>query len=360
MNGRVGVLSGRHLIRVAAVLCGVLLLSRGSSAQALLNALFERYADALRQETHIPGISAAIVRSGQVDWDRGFGHQDVERSIAASPETPYPVGALMQNFTAILLGTCAERGALDIDASIRTWAPSFADNASIRQVLAHASEPSREFRYDLNRYAALTAVAQACSDKAFRASTADVVLEKLGMASSVPGADLVDPDHPARELFDERRLERYDDVVRRMALPYRVDRSSGRATRADVSPQGLNASTGLISTVRDLARFDGALDDESLLRNSSLEIAWSQARFGSATLPTGLGWFVQYYNGEKLVWQFSQASDVYSGIVLKVPGRRLTLILLANSNGLSSGLNLEQGDITASPFVKIFLRLFVD
>jgi CubicO group peptidase (beta-lactamase class C family) len=145
-----------------------------------------------------------------------------------------------------------------------------------------------------------------------------------------------------------------------MALPYRVDRSSGRATRADVSPQGLNASTGLVSTVRDLARFDGALDDESLLRNSSLEIAWSQARFGGAALPTGLGWFVQMYNGEKLVWQFSQASDVYSGIVVKIPGRRLTLILLANSNGLASGLNLEQGDITASPFVKVFLRLFVD
>jgi hypothetical protein len=33
--------------------------------------------------------------------------------------------------------------------------------------------------------------------------------------------------------------------------------------------------------------------------------------------------------------------------------------MLANSDGLSTGANLEQGDVTASPFVKIFLRLFV-
>jgi hypothetical protein len=41
-----------------------------------------------------------------------------------------------------------------------------------------------------------------------------------------------------------------------------------------------------------------------------------------------------------------------------MPARRLTLIMLANSDGLSTGANLEQGDVTASPFVKIFLRLF--
>jgi hypothetical protein len=33
--------------------------------------------------------------------------------------------------------------------------------------------------------------------------------------------------------------------------------------------------------------------------------------------------------------------------------------MLANSDGLSTGANLEHGDVTTSPFVKIFLRLFV-
>ena len=39
--------------------------------------------------------------------------------------------------------------------------------------------------------------------------------------------------------------------------------------------------------------------------------------------------------------------------------RDLTLILLSNSDGLAAGYGLERGDVGASPFVKIFLRLFL-
>ena len=75
-------------------------------------------------------------------------------------------------------------------------------------------------------------------------------------------------------------------------------------------------------------------------------------------LPTGLGWFIQPWQGERLIWQFSLTADAYSSLILKMPDRQLTLILLANSDGLSTGANLEQGDVTNSPFVRVFLRLF--
>jgi CubicO group peptidase (beta-lactamase class C family) len=121
----------------------------------------------------------------------------------------------------------------------------------------------------------------------------------------------------------------------------------------------LNAAEGLVSTARDLARFDSALDDAVLLRPETLRIAWSPSNFTGSPLPTGLGWFVQNYQGERLIWHFSHVPDAYSALILKMPARRTTLIMLANSDGLSTGANLEQGDVTASPFVKIFLRLFV-
>jgi CubicO group peptidase (beta-lactamase class C family) len=229
----------------------------------------------------------------------------------------------------------------------------------VRQILAHASDASKAFKYDPARFAALVAVAEACGNKRLRVGAADAVLERLGMTASVPGADLADASNPDREQFDDTRLQRYGDVVRRMALPYRVDRNNGRATRMDIVAQPLDAATGLVSTVRDLARFDAALDDAVLLRAGTLTTAWTPADFGNGPLPTGLGWFVQNYQGERLIWQFSQASDAYSAIILKVPSRHLTLILLANSNGLASGVELEKGDVTVSPFVKIFLRLFV-
>ncbi len=37
----------------------------------------------------------------------------------------------------------------------------------------------------------------------------------------------------------------------------------------------------------------------------------------------------------------------------------MTLVLAANSDGLAKGVGLENGDITSSPFGKLFLGLFV-
>lgn len=346
----------RLLRALALALCAVLALSVQGSGQVLSYTLFERYLDSLRQQTGIPGLSAAIVRGGRVDWERGFGQQDVERNVAATADTPYPIGDLTQTMAVVLLGQCAEQGALNIDEPMSRWISDFpAAGASVRQVLAHATEG--QFSYDPGRYAALTAVAQACNPKPFRVNLADTILERLGMAASVPGQDLASPANAFRELFEPGRLERYEAVVNRIALPYRVDRNL-RATRSDYTPHALSTADGMVSTVRDLARFDGALDDAILLRPETLGTAWTPSSVAGTTLPTGLGWFVQDYQNERIIWHFSHIPNAYSALIMKMPARSLTLILLANSDGLSTGANLEQGDVTASPFVKIFLRLF--
>jgi CubicO group peptidase (beta-lactamase class C family) len=331
-------------------------------AQSLAFSLFERYLDSLRQQAGIPGLSAAIVQERRIVWEAGFGHQDVEASLPARPDTPYPVLGLTETLTVVLLGQCVERGRLNVDESIRQWAPQIPEpGATVRHVLAHASDGAMRggFAYDPSRYASLTAVAESCSQEAFRRVSADELLDRLGMADSVPGLDLGNPSSPARQLFPSDRVNRYEAVLRRLAPPYRTDRN-GRPTRSEFAAQGLDAASGLVSTVRDLARYDAALDDGVLLRRDLLDLAWQNARSSSgSTLPTGLGWFVQAYNGERLVWHFGEASGAYSSLILKVPGRGLTLILLANSDGLSASFSLASGDVTRSLFATLFLRTFL-
>jgi hypothetical protein len=46
-------------------------------------------------------------------------------------------------------------------------------------------------------------------------------------------------------------------------------------------------------------------------------------------------------------------------LYLKVPDRQLTLILLGTSGGVSELFGLADGDVTASPFARAFLRMFV-
>jgi CubicO group peptidase (beta-lactamase class C family) len=347
-----------HRLRVVAIVaCLSLALATPGSGQALLYSLFERYVDSLRQQTGIPGLSVVIVKDGQIGWERGFGAQDLERNVLAAPDTPYVVGGLTQTLTAVLLGACAEQGRLNIDAPISQWAPDFpAPQATVRHVLSHASDGGA-FEYDEDRFARLSAVFPACTPKPFREHLSDSILERLGMAGSVPGQDLAAPGADDRESFEPAQLSRYADVLARLAVPYRVDRS-GRATRSDYRFSGLTAADGLVTTARDVARFDAALDDLALLRRETLNAAWTQANYTGTPLPTGLGWFVQNYQSEHIIWQFGAVSDAYSALILKMPARRLTLIMLANSDGLSTGANLKSGDVTQSPFVKIFLRLF--
>ena len=75
--------------------------------------------------------------------------------------------------------------------------------------------------------------------------------------------------------------------------------------------------------------------------------------------PTGLGWFVQNYRGTPVIWQFGLIDNAYSAMIVKVPSRRATMILLANSDGLAIPFQLDAGDVTRSPFALVLLKMLL-
>jgi hypothetical protein len=46
-------------------------------------------------------------------------------------------------------------------------------------------------------------------------------------------------------------------------------------------------------------------------------------------------------------------------MIVKIPSRRVTMILLANSDGLVNSFQLEAGDVTRSPFASVLLRMLL-
>jgi CubicO group peptidase (beta-lactamase class C family) len=351
----------RPLRAGAVVLLAAVAVSPRPAAQGLPVALFHDYLEALREQTGIPGISYAIVQGGREQAD-GLGKQDVENSIAARADTPYLIGGLTQSFAAIVLGQCVERAALDVDQPIRRFTNAIPESsARVLHVLAHTSNgaPGESYRYDLDRYGALASVAEQCAERAFHTSVAADIFERLGMRDSVPGRNLAALAQIDNRYFADGRLREYEGVLQRLAAPYRVERS-GRASRSVYPADSLTAGTGLVSTARDLARFEMALDANDLVRPELLAAAWTNATTTSGSpVPVGLGWFVQNHNGHRLIWQFGSLPDAGSSLVIKVPSRGLTLILLANSDGLATNGTLAAGDVTASLYAKLFLRLFL-
>ena len=336
---------------VASLAVAVLASPTHAQNPSLPVALFERYLESLRQQAGIPGLSAAIVQNGQLVWENGFGYQDVDGLVRATSDTPYPLLDLTQTLSStVLLQQCMELRYLDLSDRVRRWNSQFSeDGTTVQQLMSHAGA-SGSFQYNSGRYAALTTVIEQCAGRYARLITEEI-LNRLAMTSSVPSHDLAD-ETPTRREFTNSERDRYGAILKRVALPYKV--TGGRATRSEYPRPSLNASTGIVSTVRDLARFDAALDDDLLLAETRRR-AWEAA----GGVPTGLGWFVQHYNNERIVWHFGLARDAYSALYVKVPSRKLALILLANSDGLGAPYTLANGDVTVSLFAQLFLKLFL-
>lgn len=323
------------------------------------SARFDQYVESLRQQAGIPGLSAAIVQNGTVVWEKGFGEADVERNISATPDTPYPVAGLTSMVSAVQTLRCVEEGLLDLGAPIQTVSPTFGDPAvTLQDVLAHVI--AGRYAYDLLRYDAVATAIKTCTGKTLRSALVDSVLDRFSMNDSVPGHDFNTWSPATLAQFSDTAVERYRKTMERMARPYRSNGRGSKPTATTFTPvTGLVGGSGLVSTVHDLAMLQAALDTGALLRLETLSQAFvAPVTADGKPSPHALGWFVQKSEGQTLAWQFGVVPDGYSALLMTLPQRGVTLILLANSDGLVEPFRLANGDVSVSPFAKLFLALF--
>jgi CubicO group peptidase (beta-lactamase class C family) len=324
-----------------------------------LLSLFGAYFEALRVQAGIPGMAAAIVDDTDIIWDQGFGLQDIGNGISTRADTPFHFDGLTQQLTATLLLRCLEEGRLRLDVPLSQYLVQPPEpNATVAQLLTHTSGApgSLTFSYNVARLEPLTQLMPACFNRSIRQSFKSLLLDRLAMFDSVPGPDAALPSLSPEDLATPADADRYNRVLMRLAIPYAV--SGLGTTGSHYSVTTLGAAMGLISTVRDYAKFDLALRQGLLLRGETLAAAWTPpVGANGLPLPHGMGWFVQTFNGEPLVWQFGSDTNASSALVMTLPARGLTLILVANSDGLAKPASLAAGDVTVSPFARVFLGL---
>jgi CubicO group peptidase (beta-lactamase class C family) len=349
----------KHRLLIATLISSLPLVVPLRAADNLVLTRFHDYLDSLRIQTGIPGLAATIVSATDVSWEGLYGYQDLVHRVAVTGNTPFEIDGLTQYFVASLALRCHESGWISIDDLVAKYEPSSPDaGATLRMLMTHTSMGPNGlvFAYRLDRLAPMASATSVCTNSSFRYGMS-VLLTDMGMSDSVPGTDTVGLA-PGTEQFDSGTLSRYAGIIANLAVPYAV--ASGKSSTSAYRASTLTPSGGMISTVRDLAKFDLALKNGVVVRPATLAMAWSPpANLSGQPLPHGIGWFVQTYQGEPVVWQFGLADNASSSMVITLPVRGLTLIMLANSAGLAQGFNLAAGDLTASPFARLFLELFV-
>lgn len=98
------------------------------------------------QKGHIPGASILIVKNGKVFLNKGYGYQDVDKKVKASPTTKYEIASNTKAFTGLAILKLAQEGRLNLNDAVSKHVPHFKMNyngqnetITIKQLLAQTS-----------------------------------------------------------------------------------------------------------------------------------------------------------------------------------------------------------------------------
>lgn len=268
---------------------------------------------------------------------------DLEKKIAATPQTNYRLASVTKQFTATAILLLYQDSKLSLDDRIKRWLPSLPaalDSVTIRQLLTHTSgiidyedvippgttaqlhdadvlrllesqdstyfKPGTKYQYSNSGYALLALIVERVSGKSFAAFLHDRIFAPLGMNHTVAFEDGV-------------------STVSNRAFGYTMKDSAW--TRKDQSTtSAVLGDGGIYSSIDDLVRWDAALYDSRLLSDASRKLAFSpQTPTDKPDVSYGFGWRI---TGETL-WHSGETSG-FRNVIVRYPARHLTVVILTN------------------------------
>jgi CubicO group peptidase (beta-lactamase class C family) len=311
---------------------------------------FEARLAAMRSEVRIPGITAAIAKGQRIVWARGFGRADVSGNRPATDTTVYHLASLTKPFAATIVLQLVNEGKVSLDDPVAKYGITLRgrDTIRVRHLLSHTSEgtPGTAYRYSGDRFARLDAVIQQADRRTFATALHERIVKPLRLRWIAP--------NPGSPHFAESGFD-MGTFYRNFAHGY----SSGTTQAPTAYPTHFSTAAGLVASAREVLRFSMALDRDALLPPALKELAFTPTRTNAGQVtPYGLGWFTTEYHGVKVVWHYGYWT-ANSSLIIKVPDRELTFVLLANTAALSERTQLGSGLLETSPWAREFLDRFV-
>lgn len=285
--------------------------ARGAKLAAAFPEIEKIFAEAVEKQ-HIPGAAIGIVIDEELVFTKGFGVRDVAAKAPVDADTVFRIASMTKSFTAIAILKLRDEGKLSLDDAVSRYVPELRDLAkatgdapalTIRHLLSHSegfpednpwgdrqlslsdeafarrlkagipfsNAPGVAFEYSNTGFAILGRVVARVSGMRYRDYVDQNVLRPLGMTSTKWEAASVPAD--------------------RLAKGYRRENDASIEEPA-LADGAYGAMGGLLSTVRDLARYtsfflsvwpprDGP--ETGPLRRSSAREMQQVARFAGGT-----------------------------------------------------------------------------
>lgn len=332
----------------ASGICLVLLL-----AALPLHARTDRVDDVVRTEMRrqsIPGLSIAVVRNGRVVKVQGYGRANIECNVPVKRDTIFQIQSVTKSFTAagILMLVEEDKVGLDdpvsrhLDGSAEAWR-----NLTVRHLLTHTSglkdyinEPTQSLCLDITDDEVLKAAAARPMNftpgTRYQYSNTNYLL--LGMLiRKVTGKGYGDflTERVFRPLgMDQTRIYSWSEIIPNRAAGY-LRSGSVWSNGEYIAPKVLAyPGGGILSTARDLAKWDIALSEGRILRDGTRRQMWAPARLNDGTESHyGFGWDMGSIAGHPYQNHNGGHSTGFSSSIIRFPQDHLSVIVLSNVAG---------------------------
>jgi CubicO group peptidase (beta-lactamase class C family) len=348
--GLVGSMTNGFLILALTASCGgddIIQAPPGSLSE------FEQRVEDLRASHHIPAITAVISKGQQVVWVKAYGIADRATQRAAGDTTAYHLASLTKPFVATVLLQLVDEGKVSLDDPVSMYGINLLSPAGtvirVRHLLSHTSEgiPGTSYAYNGDRFGLVDAVIAQAAGKPLAAALQERIIAPLGLHRTAP--------NPQSSSFAASGLDKATFEAN-MARGYTYTLGGYNPTQY---PTYFGGAAGLTASALDVASFSMAIDRDALLRPATKALSYTPVVSpGGQAFPYGLGWFTTDYKGVRIIWHYGLWT-ANSSLIIKVPDRELTFVVLANTDGLSSPYPLGNGRLDTSPWARIFLDTFV-
>ncbi|CAN5395848.1 hypothetical protein BH18ACI2_BH18ACI2_18830 [soil metagenome] len=325
-----------------------------------LIARLERSIPQLLTDADVPGLSIALLRDGELVWQRGFGVRNFVTKEPVTDDTVFEAASLSKPVFAYAVLKLVESGKLDLDTPLNKYLPGTYDvgedarlsQVTARRVLSHTTgfpnwrprgdsvlkihfTPGEKFSYSGEGFVYLAKVVEHLTDEKFEAFMKRMVFDQLGMSNS---------SFVWRDEYDKLKIYRHDSVS--------APTGQNKVTTA-------NAAASLQTTARDYGRFVAAILKGTGLKKEIAKLMLTpQIKVGesinsvarpagalSPHLSWGLGWGLQNTDEGTSFWHWGDNGDSKAYVVAFNKQQTGVVVFTNSANGLSIIREIIDGSI---------------
>jgi len=321
--------------------------------------------------TASPGAALAIIKDGQIIYERGYGLAKIEDDIVMTPSKIFDIASVSKQFTAACIALLAKQGKISLDDDVRTYIPEmprYEKPVTIKHLIYHTSGlrdycgllelagfrsgldsttafealeiiyrqkrlnylPGEEFSYTNTGYFLLGQVVERVSGKSLNEFAQEHIFKPLGMSHTIYQDD-------------------HTKIVKNRATGYSP---TDAGYKIDVSNWDQTGDGNVFTSVEDLYLWDQAFYNNKLGKDLMDMLQTVGTLNSGRKLDYAFGLRISEYKGLKMVRHTGSWAG-FRSVIVRFPEQKFSVICLANLSSINpSGLSMKVADIYLADVLK--------